>query len=348
MDTDDVYELEFAIDNAQTITITTCFELAASTLFLYDYILTIRQEVNCIWRRPKSLASVLFILCRYIVLAERMMMTVVVVYVVPMRYSIAGLVDSVSTATIQADIYNFVVCFSSITVIILHSALAVFAAVRVYAIWQKNVFLGGLVLILGLVYPAYVIVTLVGSIGSSFLDDFYPDTLLTSEPPVPFFFFIISICNECLVVALTWSKTIGVYRVTRRSNVGTTKSLSYLLLRDGTMYFMDPSASVALSIMGIVLSLNFSSAFQPSSTCWCPTPTHPTTQTDKWYSCPGVLITRFILNLRQDAVPATGELSDGRADLHSIVFAAQGSSRLIGNIGASTYAPGDWDESDDE
>ncbi|KAI0347693.1 hypothetical protein BDW22DRAFT_1349737, partial [Trametopsis cervina] len=227
MDTDDVYELEFAIDNAQTITIMACFELAASTLFLYDYILTIRQEVNCIWRRPKSLASVLFILCRYTVLAERMIMVVVVVYVGHMQSRIPMLAERLNITVTQAEICKFVACFSSVTVIILHSALAVFAAVRVYAIWRKNVLLGGLVLILGLTYPAYVIVCISLSIRSASSTE-----VNRLSPVVPYFYFIPAICNESLVVALTWSKTIRIYWLTRRSHVRTTKSLSHLLLRD--------------------------------------------------------------------------------------------------------------------
>ncbi|KAI0347708.1 hypothetical protein BDW22DRAFT_1349760 [Trametopsis cervina] len=95
MDINTAIELQFAIGNEHTIPITICFELAASTLFLYDYILTIRQEANCIWRRPKSLASVLFILCRYVVLVERTMMTVVMVY--------AGVSSLYATSIFNAD-----------------------------------------------------------------------------------------------------------------------------------------------------------------------------------------------------------------------------------------------------
>ncbi|KAI0338555.1 hypothetical protein BDW22DRAFT_1362590 [Trametopsis cervina] len=40
----------------------------------------------------------------------------------------------------------------------------------------------------------------------------------------------------------------------------------------------------------------------------------------------------------------TGNWNNGHAGSHSIVFAAHKPSRLIGNLGASTLAPGDHDE----
>ncbi|KAL4248674.1 hypothetical protein ABKN59_006270 [Abortiporus biennis] len=43
---------------------------AAFALVLYEHIITVDQEVACIWRRKFNAASVLFIVNRYGVLAE--------------------------------------------------------------------------------------------------------------------------------------------------------------------------------------------------------------------------------------------------------------------------------------
>ncbi|KAI0347710.1 hypothetical protein BDW22DRAFT_11993 [Trametopsis cervina] len=322
------------IERARVTTVRACFELAACTLFFYDYILTIRQEVNCIWRRPKSLSAVLFILCRYIVFAERTMMAVIVVFMERMRYRTSMLADKANITATRTSTPRFPTYFNLITVIVLHSALTVFAAVRIYAIWRKNVFLGGLVLILGLTYPAYNIFMLDMNLRkSACMGSHTAELMCRSAAVIPYYYFIPAICNEGLVVALTWSKTIGIYWVSLRSNIRTRKSLSYLLLRDGTSYFI---AFMPLSIMGILLPFKFKfSSVSAGISVFVDV-------------CPAILIARFILNLRQDATPATGELSNERAELHSIVFAAQGSSPLIGNLGAATYAPGNYDESDDE
>lgn len=41
-------------------------------LYLYEYFLTLSKEVQCVWRRKLSVASILFILNRYVVLCNRM------------------------------------------------------------------------------------------------------------------------------------------------------------------------------------------------------------------------------------------------------------------------------------
>ncbi|KZT66239.1 hypothetical protein DAEQUDRAFT_740110 [Daedalea quercina L-15889] len=50
--------------------------IAATTLLFYDYTLTFSREVRCIWRRKFSLATVLFLLNRYLFIVYRILMTV--------------------------------------------------------------------------------------------------------------------------------------------------------------------------------------------------------------------------------------------------------------------------------
>lgn len=45
------------------------FTLAASALCCYEYVITLDEEMRCIWRRRISAASVLFVLNRYAILA---------------------------------------------------------------------------------------------------------------------------------------------------------------------------------------------------------------------------------------------------------------------------------------
>uniref|UniRef100_A0A0W0FKW6 DUF6533 domain-containing protein n=1 Tax=Moniliophthora roreri TaxID=221103 RepID=A0A0W0FKW6_MONRR len=50
------------LDDAKT---TSYIAAAAVTLFVFDYMLTIEQEVELMWKRPKGLASILFVMSRY-------------------------------------------------------------------------------------------------------------------------------------------------------------------------------------------------------------------------------------------------------------------------------------------
>lgn len=47
-----------------------CFHLA---LFFYEYFLTLTREIQCVWLRPGSGAAYLFLLNRYIVMANRLL-----------------------------------------------------------------------------------------------------------------------------------------------------------------------------------------------------------------------------------------------------------------------------------
>jgi len=42
------------------------FNVAPAALFLYDYFLTLDQEISLVWRRPRSIHNILFVLTRYL------------------------------------------------------------------------------------------------------------------------------------------------------------------------------------------------------------------------------------------------------------------------------------------
>lgn len=49
----------------------TCLELAATALFCYDFILTVSAEMVCIWKPQFSSTTYLYLVNRYIMLANR-------------------------------------------------------------------------------------------------------------------------------------------------------------------------------------------------------------------------------------------------------------------------------------
>ncbi|XP_006460494.1 hypothetical protein AGABI2DRAFT_135682 [Agaricus bisporus var. bisporus H97] len=52
------------------------FQIAAMVMFAYDYMLTLGEEVELIWMRPMSFATMLFFLIRYVSLMQSIVLAV--------------------------------------------------------------------------------------------------------------------------------------------------------------------------------------------------------------------------------------------------------------------------------
>ncbi|KAI0825954.1 hypothetical protein BC629DRAFT_1586818 [Irpex lacteus] len=115
--------------------------VASRVLFLWDYLITVEDEVEYFWERKITTASVLFLLNRYVNLA----ITVLQFFAV----------SSFQTAQCAS-------CGAFVRVIQTLLALActisgVFAAIRVYAIWQRSCLIALPVLMLAMVPPVLTI-----------------------------------------------------------------------------------------------------------------------------------------------------------------------------------------------
>lgn len=159
-------------------------------------------------------------------------------------------------------------------------SVALLIALRTYAIWQKNRWVFGVVLILGLSIPAlniyyYTIFKIVAApiplTGcSAFVDDhrFFSIQISTS---------VINIVYDALVLVLTWVKTVGIRKSLAR--IGVKTSVPILLLRDGTIYFL---LLLALNVSNFVISdLLSNNVF-----------------TEMRRVITSILISRFMINLR--------------------------------------------------
>ncbi|KAI0337391.1 hypothetical protein BDW22DRAFT_1349194 [Trametopsis cervina] len=300
-------------------------EVAASTLFFYDYLLTLPQEIKCVWQRPKHGAAVLFFVNRYVVFFNRLIRLVQTV-------SWSGETEN------NADVIcNVVWRVSEGCTIIMYLLVAVFATLRMYAVWGKDMKIGGCILILGLVYPlvnTYFVTTLsLSALAPPFTGCGQQTTLNFPSADLLFFLFgtVFAILFECVIIALTWTKTLDIQRVLRRKSMGAHRSTSYLILRDGTTYFLTLLSFNILSLLSIRVEFPHKLT-RVSLQAFNNVPAITDTLTS-------MLITRFILNLREDFMAAQDGSSSSLhpSNMSDLRFAARRSTRLIGNLGAPVY-----------
>ncbi|KAI0821882.1 hypothetical protein BC628DRAFT_1422297 [Trametes gibbosa] len=226
------------------------FFISCAATTIYEHIITIQLEVHQIWKRDVSGATVLFVMTRYFMLLHR-----VFVIVGLSEDKCVSLVDRFMTPMSSC---NIILWIQAITASALITVLSAIAAIRVYALWNRDIRLLALIMLTG-IFPAfanlpYVSLSLV-SIATR----------------------VISILSDGLVVVLTWMKTFRVYSLTRR--VKLSADYSVLILRDGTVYFL---AICILNMIAIVYI----------------TTTGTNLLNDLIVTLSAILMARFLLNLR--------------------------------------------------
>ncbi|KAI0700641.1 hypothetical protein BC835DRAFT_1304078 [Cytidiella melzeri] len=213
-------------------------ELAHEISLLYAdaYLVLSANEVDAIWSRKWTLATWLYVLVRYTALVST-----------ALRFSamIPAYASSCLGQSIALDI----------AIIAKFLYFAVFSAIRVYAVWEGNLLISGVVFVLALVPFATNIV--------------HFSTLTIIIVPAQFAVFescagqartsaqfnlgmslttrLAAILADVIVIIATWSKTFQTYRDARRH--GFAAPLVTLLLRDGTIYF------IVLLIMNVLVVL---------------------------------------------------------------------------------------------
>ncbi|KAI0781660.1 hypothetical protein BC629DRAFT_575894 [Irpex lacteus] len=248
--------------------------IAGAALCVYEYLLTFSRERRLIWDREKSSASVLFLVNRY----------------ANIGYNTFIMLQLVPWSTPQSCIV--ISRLSTVSVTTIYFTLSTFAAIRTYAICNRSrgVFIS--VLALGLIYPLLQICYNVKMVAHK---SNYPALGCTSaiaERPnanieadkVMFFIGIgSSVAFEVLVLVLTWAKTAYTVDQLRRTNIGINGTFSYVIICNGTLHF---AVLLTLHIVGLFRFL------------W--PPILPIMVLG--YSLTSILVSRFILNLREDYV----------------------------------------------
>lgn len=305
---DSYAEIALAVQSIRT---NNYIAMGALAFVVYDYVITFDREVSNVWRRKFTAASALFYVNRYLSIVS----AALVIFM--------NSITEQQTCSIAGRIYQG-------CIVALLMVFALFSALRVYVLWNKNILLLCLILALDMVPVAtnlslYIVVTLV-AIGPPYSE------CITSDPrPIELDLKLTRLTRACviaadaLVIVLIWIKTFTLHRQARQLRMKT--SLATLFLRDGTLYFIVLLVvNTSHFIVYEITRLPYISIFLTSTTA--------------------VLISRFVMNLRQ----ATDERScgdSGALDQFSMP-AFRTPSSFVGELGASLHHSGCSFEHDDD
>ncbi|EKM56266.1 uncharacterized protein PHACADRAFT_207547 [Phanerochaete carnosa HHB-10118-sp] len=199
---------------------------------------------------------------------------------------------------------------------IITALTSAFSALRVYALWQGSMAKH--------VFPAIVFLLGVFPVGTNIFSWIRTTTAYEDLPPLPTCtsFTNISpkldtdvIAADVIVLALTWAKSLKQFQEMRKLNLGS--SISAVLLRDGTFYF------VAILAVNILQLLTYSAKGL----------TIGAYTIDFLQSMPPLLVQRFILNLRQLNLGAMTESNSDARHFSRFSVNFRMPSDLLGNIG---------------
>ncbi|KAH9888053.1 hypothetical protein C8Q73DRAFT_655815 [Cubamyces lactineus] len=243
---------------------------AATALAYYEYLITIRLEVQQIWNRDASGATILFVMTRYFMLLDRVF---VVIGLYPIR-------DPGVSAYVESCCLGYL-----LLILTIHRVSVVFAAIaaiRIFALWNRDYSLLVIVILTG-IFPAFANLFLrsastVYIIPANFYTCQYAPTAVTAQTykALSIATRVISIVSDGIVVVLTWVKTYRVYAITRR--VRFRADYSALILRDGKCRI----ATCVLNLVAIIY-------------IWM---TGTNLLNDLIVTLSAILMARFLLNLR--------------------------------------------------
>ncbi|KAI0351085.1 hypothetical protein OH77DRAFT_1430099 [Trametes cingulata] len=261
--------------------------IAVSVLLIYDTILCSDRECRLIWRKPKSIASSLYFVNRYLPIVWN---------VLPL-FTIHPVSDKVCLALIWSQI--IISCLSLL-------GPAAFASLRVYALTEKSKVLSGATLVLSLapflitisVLYRYRIVNYAPPINCTSVNTESASLRLS----VTLASRAAQILADLIVIAVTWRttlKSVKMLTVTLRR-----PSLHQVLLQNGSVYFC---TLASLYVLDVALEVHQISSVGQSGS-------YVTAFLDPLAS---ILSSRFLLDLREiDEKLVVGGSSLSQGSLH--------------------------------
>ncbi|KAI0769508.1 hypothetical protein BC629DRAFT_1442198 [Irpex lacteus] len=209
----------------------TYFATSAYSLYLYESLIALSQEVDVIWRRKRSLMTWLYIFTRYSAVVDNILLLA----------PTPGGLESCRAIIYMDDILQSIqfLCF------------ALFSTMRVYALLNGKYLVAGLVLLLNLVpfgTNMFIFVTStviedseICSLNLSVSDDVSLILSLVTRIAV--------IIGDILVLLVTWMRTAQAYKEAKRLDIHS--PVVIMLFRDGTIYFVLPPIIVCRFILNL-------------------------------------------------------------------------------------------------
>lgn len=279
--------------------------VASACILAYDILITGDREVACIWNRKFSGVTVIFVNIRYVTLISQIAWVAFLTQ--PGVY-------------LPCKITYFILFSASIWVSVVS---AVFNTLRIWAIWGRHWGILAVGLPINLLPAALNLCTVawlhitsspfprhIGGCGVSYSIPTDTLTRLTIASRA------CAIVADAMILAAMWMKTWSIHQVMKstRIDAGQPKvSLSGLLIRDGTIYFV---VLLCLNICMLVLTtIPQAFIFDPFS----------------MDSITAILLCRLILNLRSYDTEYVSSIALSAKQMSSVHFA----NAVLGNIGAS-------------
>ncbi|KAI0754201.1 hypothetical protein C8Q80DRAFT_1137519 [Daedaleopsis nitida] len=290
--------------------------IASSVILFADALFTLTDEIHRIWRRKFTGATLILLITRWVAVAERIV-----------------LVISVVLPTVEDKVCVPVLRLDDTLTDITYLMFGLFVMLRIRGVWGDTWIPVALVALLMPIRPIISVyiqthylpiafgAPLYGCGSAIFLDrPVYERLTIVSKAT--------SIAIDAAAVFLTWYKTYGIKRESRRLGLNT--PYATLLLRDGTLYFLIILLVQLLGIVSITVGSNFSLFI-----VW--------PYFDQVFTV--VFVSRFMLNLRgvylsggANYVTSSAAHSfrdrDPAATLSDIHFSAS----IIGNLGAPLHS----------
>ncbi|KAI0356738.1 hypothetical protein OH77DRAFT_1422925 [Trametes cingulata] len=211
--------------------------VAATALLLYDVLLSFDAEARLVWRNPKSFASLLYLLNRYLAL-----------FILLLSFATINPIPDNSCIAVGW-------CLSILAILELLGP-AVFAALRMYALSGRNKYLSAVTLILSLApalealsdtykyLPANEAPPANCTVTGFYSPQINIGRALAARLPV--------ILADCLVISITWRESFKNLNVLHALRNSEQPSLYRIFLQNGSVYFC---ALLSLNILDITLGL---------------------------------------------------------------------------------------------
>jgi len=297
-------------DLTPSITFGRCCDIAAVAILAYDILLTSSREVDCVWGRKFSVASVLYVTQRYSAFLS---------FTLPQS-------SPTSLQECQAQIITQYLLF-----LLDMFGGAAFTTLRAWAVSGRINILVVLTFLFSMFAPC---INLYNIAAAQIFYDPTDGCYYSSPPPpgkpefIPVFTRTTAVVADLVVLMITWTKTADAMRL---RDEHFRPKLSTLLLRNGMAYFAVLCTLNVVNVILDVLTIGFN--FNGSSNF-----------VNVNEAVASALIARFILDLRSVSDP-----NESRGQLSTVRFTPSFSGNIGGSLGVaeSTWMSGAADDIDD-
>ncbi|KAI0671311.1 hypothetical protein C8Q78DRAFT_763264 [Trametes maxima] len=293
--------------------------LSASCLIYYDYIITLATEVRVFRKCRLSRAGLFYLSIRYGFLVNAVLILLASVRMSPHSW------PSLTNESCRT-LYDLVVSINLLN----FATVSAFVAMRMYAVLGGNWPIAIGIFLLGLVNPNAINPTMLYRLKLQaspwpvwgcelYIQDDSDGFIFFASQDLPIIISAVNIAYELLCLVLTAWKTLGAYRSQHRSGDPTT--LTSLLFRDGSLYFVVMTALSSTNIIcalvsGVPSNIQVNSVFGRSLT--------------------PILTTRFIAHLQQlERKDVGGSASPCSAAAPGLPCCRSHTGRLFTSVGMS-------------